>query len=960
METFLKHTAQDLYSRYGEQISDLCIVFPNRRAGLYFRKYLSELIDKPTWSPVTTTINELMQQISGLQLADNINLIFELYKVYANIKKSNETFDDFYFWGEMLLNDFDDIDKYLVNPEDLFKNLKNLKSIQDQFTYLSEKQIQALQEFWKSFDPEKYSSHQQDFISIWTVLYEIYSAFNQQLKNKNIAYEGMIYRTVAEKLKDNSHLSLDYTKYVFIGFNALNNCEKHFFTYLNNNKIADFYWDYDIAYIENETYEAGLFLRENIKNYKSPLSFSSRNVFSNLGNQKNIEVISVTSDVGQAKLISDKLSQYQNNPTDSPDKTAIVLADEHLLIPVIHSVPDTVEKVNITMGYPVINTPVYSFLEHIIELQKNIKTNSTGKILFYHKNVLSILNHQYIKTNYAESAGELVDYIQTNNRITIESDELRKNDFLKIVFDKKDSYHELSEYLLAILHSIYQTLYADLSEERIHSKSIEKEYIYHIYLGINRIKDVLAEQQIEIKTDTFIRLLRKIIRNLRIPFTGEPLSGLQIMGILETRLLDFENLYIVSMNEGVMPKSESSLSFVPYNLRKGFGLPTIEHQDAIYGYYFYRLIQRAEIITLIYNSNADGLKSGEMSRFIYQLKYEKKFNLKEKSVRFDINTLINEPLSISKNDDILRILEKYYSPEKEDYLSPSALSTFIKCKLRFYYRYIAGLEEKEEITEQVDAPMFGNILHETMQFIYSPYIGEEVDSLKLQNILKNNELISEAINKAFGKEYFKGKTQKDYSGRNIIIREMIEKYIRQILQIDISFAPFKIISLEQKLTVAMPITSNGELKNIRIGGKIDRIDKQNNQIRIIDYKSGADKLEFKTIDALFDTNTKEQNSAVFQTFLYSKLYIGNNTADLAVIPGIYSVRKLFEDKFEYQITKKADKTKELITDYRIINNDFTTNLNELLNNLFDSTENFTQTNEVEICNYCPYKQICNR
>jgi len=758
MEPFLKHTALDLFSRYGDQISDLCIVFPNRRAGLYFKKYLSEIVNKPLWSPNTATINNLMQDISGLQIADNIKLLFDLYKVYTSIKKTNESFDDFYYWGEMLLNDFDDLDKYLVNPEDLFKNLKNLKSIQDQFAYLSENQIKAIQDFWKSFDPEKYSVHQEDFISIWTVLFEIYTEFYQNLKTKQIAYEGMVYRTVAEKIKDNSLIDLKYNKIVFVGFNALNNCEKTLFNYLNNNKKAEFYWDYDNLYIRNESFEAGLFLRENIRNYKSPESFSSKDIFNKLSEPKNIEIISVPSDVGQAKYIQAFLSENKNALTDDPNKTAIVLSDEHLLIPVIHSIPDTIEKVNITMGYPVINTPIYSLLEHIIELQKNCKESQSGETLFYHKNVVAILNHQYIKSCYFENSIELLNYIQTHNRITLTANELSKNDFFGKIFHKTDNYTVLSEYLLSILHAIYNTIYSSVPEENKHTVSIEKEYIYHIYLSINRINDVLTEQKVDIKTDTYIRLLRKIIRNLRIPFTGEPLNGLQIMGILETRLLDFENIYILSMNEGVFPKSESSMSFIPYNLRKGFGLPTIEHQDAIYGYYFYRLIQRAKNVTLIYNSNSDGLQSGEMSRFIYQLKYESNFKIKEKSLRYDISSLIPKPITIVKSESILEKLNKYHSTELEkmDYLSPSALSSYLKCKLRFYYRYIAGLEEKEVISEQIDAPMFGNILHQTMYALYKPYTEQLINLNTIQSILKSESLISNAIDLAFSDEYFKG------------------------------------------------------------------------------------------------------------------------------------------------------------------------------------------------------------
>ena len=620
MDTFLKHIAQDLYSRYNDKISDLCIVFPNRRASLYFKKYLSELTEKPMWSPTTITINELMEEISGLSVADNIKLLFELYTIYKIIKKSEESFDDFYYWGEMMLNDFDDIDKYLVNPEDLFKNLKSLKSIQDQFTYLSDEQIEAIKQFWQSFDPEKHSSHQDDFISIWNVLLNIYQSFNKRLNELGIAYEGMIYRNVTNKLKGNDIIGLTHQKYVFAGFNALNNCEKKLFNYLQNNKMADFYWDYDESYINNPYHEAGFFLRENISEFKAPVSFSSQNVFNSLLQEKNIEIISVPSDIGQTKVITKILQESTVNHIDSPNKTAIVLADEDLLVPILHSVPDSIDNVNITMGYPVNNTPIYSLLEHLIDLQKNAKATKT-ETRFYYKNVLAVLSHQYVNSQFQEEANQLIQFIKTNNKIVISNIELASCVFFQSLFIKVDSYQDLSEYLLNILHHIYNSLKKTGNEDTIHNPSLEKEYIYHIYLSINRLKEVLEEQNIPIKMETYIRLVRKIIRNLRVPFTGEPLSGLQIMGILETRLLDFENLFICSMSEGVLPKTEASLSFVTYSLRKGFGLPTIEHQDAIYAYYFYRLIQRAKNVTLMYNSSSDGMKTGEMSRFLYQLKF---------------------------------------------------------------------------------------------------------------------------------------------------------------------------------------------------------------------------------------------------------------------------------------------------------------------------------------------------
>ncbi len=957
MNPFLKHTATDLYTRYGDNISKLCLVFPNRRAGLYFKKYLSELTDKPIWSPSSTTINELMQEISGLTIADNIKLLFELYTIYKKVKKSEESFDEFYFWGEMMLNDFDDIDKYLINPDDIFKNLRSLKAIQDQFTYLSEEQIESIKQFWQSFDPEKHSAHQEDFISIWNVLLDIYKLFNQRLKDIEIAYEGMVYRNVADQLKGTEKINLPHSKYIFIGFNALNSCEKKIFNYLQNNKLADFYWDYDESYINNHHHEAGLFLRENIRDYKSPESFTNKEIFKSLKQLKNIEIISVPSDVGQTKVITKLLKESNTNHTESPNKTAIVLADEELLVPVLHSVPDTIDKVNITMGYLVSNTPIYSLLEHVIDLQKNAKDSKSG-ITFYHKNVLAILNHQYVNTQFNKEASDLIKTIKQNNKVVITDKELATCDFFKTLFTKVKSYLDFSEYLLNILHHIYNSLKVSGKENTIHTASLEKEYIYHIYLSINRVKDVLSDQKIEIKIDTFIRLIRKIVRNLRVPFTGEPLSGLQIMGILETRLLDFENLFITSLNEGVLPKTEAALSFIPYNLRRGFGLPTIEFQDAIYAYYFYRLIQRAKNISLIYNSSSEGMQTGEMSRFLYQLKYESDFDIKEKSLKYDINITQAKEIEIHKTPEVLKRFDQYLSSKGgAKYISPTALNTYMRCSLQFYFRYIAGLKEQDEITEEIDAPLFGNILHESMDFLYQDYLHKEVKKEDLILLEKNKSKIDHAIDHAFKKEYFKN-DQADYTGKNIIIRDIIECYVYQIIQLDQSLAPFELISLEDKYEIEIPITANGAFDTIKLGGKIDRVDKLNNHIRIIDYKTGGDKLEFKNIESLFSDKKSNRNDAVFQTFLYAKFYQDLKKPPLPITPGVYSVRKIFDSNFDYRIKHKDDKS--YIDNYETIAQEYFDKLNELIQTIFNPEITFTQTEEARNCEYCEFKMICHR
>ncbi|MEE4198508.1 MAG: PD-(D/E)XK nuclease family protein [Bacteroidales bacterium] len=953
MNSFLKLVAQDIYSKTGENMEGLCLVFPSQRAGLYFKNYLSELTHNPIWAPKTITINELMQEIAGLTLADPVKLLFEVYQIYKQEKKSTETFDDFYFWGEMMLNDFDDIDKYLVNPEDLFKNLESLKSIQDQFTYLSEKQIEAIRQFWSSFDPQKHSSHQQDFISIWKVLPAIYKKLNSRLKQSGIAYEGMIYRQVARAIEGKETLHLSHGKYIFVGFNALNACEKKLFRHLQNNRQADFYWDYDQSYLDNPHHEAGFFLRDHIQTFKMPLSFTSQNTFDSLAGEKLIEIISVPGNVGQAKIISEQLKHQPENISRSPDQTAIVMADEDLLVPVLQSIPDSIENVNITMGYPVINTPIYSLLEHLIDLQKNAK-----KDRFYHKNVLAILNHQYINHYFNGEANDLIRFIQSNNRIMITNDELATCNFFGVLFSQIKNHQEIPEYFLTILHTIYQSLKPSEKEITFHTPALEREYIYHIYLSINRVKEVVQEQQVDIRIDTYIRLIRKIIRNLRIPFTGEPLSGLQVMGILETRLLDFKNLFITSVNEGVFPKTEASLSFVPYNLRRGFGLPTIEHQDAIYAYYFYRLMQRAENITLIYNSNTDGLQTGEMSRFLYQIKYESPWQLKEKSLGYSININQPRPIEIEKTQEVQQQLLTFLASSGEsNYLSPSGLSIYLRCKLRFYFRYIAGLKEQDEVTEEIDAPMFGNILHETMDHLYRPLERKTVLPETLNEILKNDQRIRDSIEHAFTKDYFKNH-HPDYSGKNKIIREIIGKYVKQILRVDASIAPFDILSLEETYPIEIPVQVNGNPEKAKLGGKIDRVDRWNNAIRIIDYKTGKDDLQFKNIEALFSENKNDQNSAVFQTLIYSKFYRDLKKPELPIIPGVYSVRKLFENHFEYNLYCKENKRS--LVNYEEVADEFLGHLTRLVEEIFNPEIPFLQTEEVSHCEYCPYRKICHR
>jgi Fe-S-cluster formation regulator IscX/YfhJ/CRISPR/Cas system-associated exonuclease Cas4 (RecB family) len=962
MDNLLFHIARYIYETHPDDLGDCCIVFPNRRAGLFFSQYLSEITDKPIWSPAFLTINELMQEFSDLQIADNLILVFELYKVFRDKKKTSESFDEFYYWGEMLLNDFDDIDKHLVNSNDLFQNLAALKNIQDQLGYLTENQLEAINNFWNSFTKDKYSVHQEDFIRLWDVLPEIYNLFNQNLNQKKIAYEGMIYRQVAENIRGKTNLDLTYKTYIFIGFNALNVCEEILFDFLKKENRAEFFWDYDEYYLKNQFHEAGFFIRKNLKKFPSQLSNFTFNRLTET--DKKIEIISVPSDVGQTKLINQLLQKIHKPESINYFNTAVVLADEYLLMPVLFSIPEEIKEINVTMGYPVKDTPVFSLVTKLIELQQYIKTSSGGSCRFYYKLVLSILNHQYITCQEINEVEILINSIISQNKIYLTQEELGTQELLNLIFRKVESPEEMSAYLMEILYYMFDKIETE-EAGRIDSSGLHKEYIYNIYTSVNKLKEILKEKKVKVSLETYFKLLNKIIENIKIPFTGEPLAGLQVMGLLETRVLDFENLVILSMNEGILPKTTPPYSFIPYNLRKGFGLPTIEHQDSIFAYYFYRLIQRAKNIYLLYNSSQGDMRTGEMSRFLTQLKLDPVFNITEKDVSFEIKMIPGKPISISKSLPIMEMLDTFHANSSHQrYISPSAINTWLDCSLKFYFRYIASIEEPAEVFEDVDFVVFGNLLHRTINSLYHRFGEQTIQPKDLVDLKKESVLIEKAITRAFEEE-FTG-DRKSYSfpfeltGRNIITKEILKKYIYQILEVDIRFAPFSITGLEKFYKYKIPVRLPGGRTEIFLGGHIDRIDRKNNIFRIIDYKTGKASNSFPGIKSLFQKGDRNRNKAVFQTFIYSLLFVKNNPG-IKIKPGLYITKEIFKDNFDATINLSLSKNKKVrVENFSDIADDFLLELKRLFEELFNQDIEFRQVDDIEICKTCPYAMICHR
>lgn len=962
MPLFLKYIAEEISKEYGNDLSNICIIFPNRRSGVFFSHYLSQIIEIPVWPPEITTISNFVEDLSKLNNADRLSLIFKLYEEFRKVIKTSGNFDEFYYWGGMLLNDFDNIDKYLIPADSLFYNLKSLKDIESQFSFLDSEQIKIIKSFWENFNPEKPTVHKMSFRDIWSGLAEIYKLFNERILKEDNAYEGLIFKELVNILKADNNYPLKFDHYLFIGFNALNKCEEFIFDYFRKRNVASFIWDYDELYLKDNIHEAGHFLRNNIRKFPPPKIANEKKLFNNLSiPNRKINVLAVPSDISQAKIINRLLKNIPSAIAESHDQTALVLPEESLLMPVLSSIPEEISDINITMGYPIKNTSVYSFIEFLINLNKYVKEKEEGKCFYYYREVLSILNHQYIVSLKTEESRVIESSIKITNHIYISETDLQLNLLFKQIFNRQSAKNNFPEYLMAILFNILENNSENEGPKERSVSFIEKEFIYKVYLTIKRLSGILDEQNINIGFNVLMKVLLQTISSLRIPFEGEPLKGLQIMGLLETRLLDFENIILLSANEGVLPRRTVDSSYIPYNIRRAFGLPVNEHNDAIYAYYFYRLIQRAKNIYLVYNSSVSdkGISSGEQSRFISQLEKDTDFIIHKMNIGFDLSMTLPEKIRIKKTKIIFERLNRYLSDSgNNDYLSPSALNTYIDCSLRFYFRYIAGLKEAEEIIEDVDSMLFGSIIHKTMEELYKKHLNQTITTEIVDSILKNDDIIRDVIKNSFVSIYNKEDKNIDHelSGKNSLIFEIIRDYVEIVLKFDKKTAPFKIIALEENLYTQIHYTINGVSKKVDIGGTIDRIDSFRDIIRIIDYKTGKPGYSTKDLNTLFEKDNNTRNNSIFQTLVYSKIFYDFYPEKQNICPSIYFIKDLNKPDYNWQIKNEG----KLIDNYFSLNEEFSNNLNNLISELFNPEIPFIQTTEEKLCSHCPYTDICGR
>ena len=953
MQTFLQLVAHDLYSKIGNDLSRTVLVFPNKRANLFFNGYLAGESDQPIWAPAAMSISDLFQKLSVQKTGDPIRLVCELYKVFKEETQSQETLDDFYFWGELLISDFDDVDKNMVDADKLFSNLQGLKNLMDNYDFLDKEQEEAIRQFFQNFSIERRTELKEKFISLWDKLGSIYHRYQENLTELGIAYEGMLYRNVIEQLDTER---LKYDKYIFVGFNVLNKVEHQFFKLLQDADKAMFYWDYDLFYTQQiKKHEAGEFLKRNLQDFPNELPDS---YFDSFKTPKNIRYISASTENAQARFLPEWIRTTFSNSECEEKENAVVLCNEALLLPVLHSIPQEVKNVNITMGFPLAQTPVYSFINAAMELQTNGYRSDTGR--FTYEAVSAILKHPYTQ-QLSTHADSLEDELTKTNRFYPLPSELKQDDFLANLFTPRSGIKDLCDYLVGLIKDI-SILYRKEGEYNDIFNQLYRESLFQSHLKINRLYSLIESGELNVRTDTLKRLISKVLTASNIPFHGEPAIGMQVMGVLETRNLDFRNLVMLSLNEGQLPKSGGESSFIPYNLRKAFGMTTIEHKNAVY--YFYRLIQRAENITLLYNTSSDGLNRGEESRFMLQLLVEGPHEITREYLEAGQSPQSNQEIQIEKTPEVLRRIYRAYdsSNPKSVILSPSALNAYLDCRLRFYYRYVAGLKTPDEVSAEIDSALFGTIFHLSAQLVYTELTanGNMIQKEDLERLLRDEVKLQSYVDRAFKKELFKVAPEEkpEYNGVQLINSKVILSYLKQLLRNDLQYTPFEMVAMEKKVSEEMTIQTGQGPFTLRLGGTIDRMDAKEGTLRIVDYKTGGSPKTPANIEQLF-TPSETRPNYIFQTFLYAAIM--SRKQSLMVAPALLYIHRAASESYSPVIEMgEPRKPKIPVNNFAFFEDEFRERLQALLEEVFDEKEAFTQTKDIKKCSYCDFKAICKR
>lgn len=945
---FLKSVAEYIHANYKDNVEKLCIVLPSKRSALFLKRYLAETFSQTIWLPAIISTEELIADLSGLKVLEEIDLVCYLYESYKHCYGNEaETFDSFAKWGQLILQDFNEIDRYLADSEQLYENLKDIKVI----------------EHW-SLGEENLSEYQSKYLQFMNSLGAIYKHFSLFLRSNGWAYQGLAYKQAVLNLHASSY-ARQFHKMLFCGFNALNVAELKIFNYYFVQKKADILWDADEYYLNNENQEAGLFLRNNFRlfNQKQPLFIEA-----NFKHPKTIQIISAPKQIGQAQVVKQKLSELiqQGVPLD---KVAVVLANEKLLWPVLQQLPQEVAYVNITMEYPLKYTSTYSFIDSLIQLQINFARQKRLHKTIYHKDLVALFRQPVFNTyakgkELAVKTHVIIQTITERNISFISQKNLHEllgenYTVLSPLLQPVSSVTQFCELLIDVL----QTCTSFLSDKADNRSNLELEYLQVLLKNFNRLSDVLNTYSHFNDLQSFKQLYLQVVGNSTAPFIGEPLRGLQVMGVLETRTLDFEHLILVNVNEGVLPSGKSINSFIPNDLKRAFGLPVYLEKDAIYAYHFYRLLQRASDITITYDSETDSFGKGEKSRFVTQLQLELSRYNDEISISEEVAVLQNlgeatdNTIVVDKNADTLKnIWHKASHNDQYAGLSPSGLILFKECSLKFYFRYGAGLKETEEVEESAEANTFGSILHLSLEKLYANYLGQVVTKETVGNLLHQVDTV---VNQSFI-SFFDNASP---TGKSLLQEEVLKVYVKKLLNSDLNFIEklaaknqyLTLNKLEEAFSASCDVELEGKTNTMFIKGKIDRVDTAGGMVRIIDYKSSvkqSDKFIFDGFENLF---TNKNYNKQLQLMLYAWLLHKNNFCEPEKMQPCIIPFKVFSDEPKYILG--SDKKPLEIT--RQFLDDFEKRLKEFISEIFEGSIPFNQTGDREICEYCAYNGICN-
>ena len=974
MTTFLQTVAQDLYERLDGHMEHLTIVFPNKRAGMFFSQHLAQLAQRPVWTPRYTTISELFRKMSGLTPDDPIHLIGLLYPIYLKISQrtaDEEPLDRFYNWGELMLSDFEDIDNNMARADKLFRNIEELNALND-LDFLSEQQIDAIQTFFENFDPKRQTELKQRFLSVWNLLYPIYEAFRTELRQQGLAYEGMLKRDVAETLPPLPQNGS--RQYAFVGFNVLTPTEQALFSHIKKEaEQTFFYWDFDRTYLaDNEP--VGQFIRDNIQRFGTAIP-TDHPCYDNLSAPKSITFVSSATENAQARYAGQWLQSNRKDIEKAPlNQTAVVLCNETLLQPMLHSAPEDM-LLNVTMGFPLQQTPVNTLLHLLADFQlhANVKhDNKHPEADTWRTNpVLNLLRHPYTLRMSPQTAPGITKEILKQQTAYATPSLIQKDEFLTLLFQHHEDTGALLDYLKNIVESIGRS-YTNASPTDF-DKQLYVEAIFNTYTILNRLNDLYKTGLLCITRETLFRLLNRLIKTRSIPFHGEPAVGLQVMGLLETRNLDFRNLIMLSTNEGNLPKPLRNASFIPYNLRAAYGMTTVERQTNLYAYYFYRLLQRAENITLLYNNNTEGTSHNEMSRFMMQL-----------LIRHDIGCGIRQyhltsPLSTSPASTT-ELAPYAVSARKQPIgISPSALNTYLNCPLKYYLQYIANLKPEKEITDGVGNDVFGTIFHDCMQDIYTNEftLKQPIQKQDLCGLAENRKRIADIVDRAFNKHLFHLPTDKlnqtsQYNGLQKLNREVIIKYVQNQLEYDADLCPLTILYVEQDIEKIITLPSGTQIK---LNGIIDRVDRittkdGNEYLRIVDYKTSTKPKEAKNINDLFNPQNSNRAEHILQTFYYADVFTDliaddssyTDLAGQAITPALMYVKKTRSSKPSPCIQLKNGNSPIDITDFASqCKQEFHEHLLNTIADIVNPDTPFEQAPATsDACKYCDFLRLCGR